>query len=78
MDLLRAQSEASHFLEDCVGSLGPLERLADLVVRVDVLDDRGAELRNAGVGATLERLFGQQAKEALHEIQPRGIRWGVK
>jgi len=42
-------------------------------VRFDVREDRGAQLGDAGVGATLERLFGQEAEEALHGVQPRGV-----
>lgn len=53
MDLLGAEAEAPHLCEDFVGRLGPLEGPAVLVMRFDVPKDGGAELRDAGVGATL-------------------------
>lgn len=43
MDLLSAEPEWSHVVEDYVSGFGPLEGLAVLVVRVDVLENRGAE-----------------------------------
>ena len=73
MEHLGAQAEAAHLVEDLVGGLGPPERLAVLVVGLDVGVDGLAELGNAGVGATLERLLGEQSKEALHKVQPRRV-----
>jgi hypothetical protein len=51
-----ADSKSPHFLEDFVGSLGPLKRLPVLVVHGDVLEDRLPKLGNAGVRSTPERL----------------------
>ena len=41
-------------------------------MRIDLREDGGAQLRNAGVRSTFERLLRQQARIA-HQIQPRGI-----
>ena len=52
--------------EDLIGGLRPLERLAVLVVRGDLREDRLSQLGNARVGAALQRLLGQHAKESFH------------
>src|SRR6267154_4031416 len=74
MYLLRAEAEASHFVENLIGGLRPPKRLAVLVVRVDVAEDRLPQLRDARVRAALEGLLGEQPKESLHQIQPRRVR----
>ena len=52
--------------EDLIGGLRPLERLAVLVVRGHLREDRLSQLGNARVGAALQRLLGQHAKESFH------------
>ena len=74
MHLLSAKTEPPHLVEDLVGGLGPFERLALLIVRVDVREDGRAQFRDARVGSAPQSLLGEQAKEALHEVQPRCIR----
>ena len=73
MHLLNAKSESPHAVEDLVGGLDPSERCAAVVVGVDVREDGGAQLRNAGVRSALERFLRQQPKEPLHQIEPRGV-----
>ena len=73
MDLLHAESEAAHFVENLVGGLDPLERRAALVVRVDVGEDGRAQLGDAGVRSALERFLREQPKEPLDQIQPRRV-----
>src|SRR5215213_11026461 len=73
MHLLSAKAKPPHLIEDFVRGLGPLEGLAVLVVRIDVRKDGLAELRDARVRSALERLLGEQPKESLDEVQPRGI-----
>src|ERR1700691_3178790 len=73
MYLLCAEAEAPHFVENLIGGLGPPKRLAVLIVRVDVTEDRVPQLRDAGVGASLEGFLGEQPKESLHQIQPRRV-----
>jgi hypothetical protein len=41
--LLRPEAEASHLVQDLVGGLGPCERLALVVVRLDVREDRRSQ-----------------------------------
>src|SRR5438128_11506369 len=71
MDLLHAKAESSHAVEDLIRSLYPFERRAALVVGDDVRQDGRAQLRNARMRSTFQRLLGEQAEEALHE--PRGV-----
>ena len=73
MYLLCAKAEAPHFVENLIGGLRPPKRLALLVVRVDVAEDRLPQLRDARVRAALEGFLGEQPKESLHQIQPRRI-----
>ena len=70
MDLLCAEAEAPHLLEDLIGGLRPFEGLALLIVDLDVVEDRLAKLRDAGMRAALEGLLGQQAEEPLDQVQP--------
>ena len=39
----------------------------------DIGEDRLAELWNAGVGSSTQRLIGQKAEEALDEVEPRRV-----
>src|SRR5713226_6302791 len=73
MYLLCAEAEAPHFVENLIGGLRPPKRLAVLVVRVDVAEDRLPQLRDARVRASFEGFFGEQPKEALHQIEPRRV-----
>src|SRR3954466_2556255 len=74
MYLLGAEAESPHFAENLIGGLRPPKRLAVLVVRVDVAEDRLPQLRDARVRASFEGLLGEQPKESLHQIQPRRVR----
>ena len=62
--------------ENLVGRLGPPEAFAELIVSVDVLDDRLAEFGHRSMRSALKRLLRQQAEEALHQVQPRRVRRG--
>src|SRR3954469_14990166 len=73
MDLLHAKAEASHAVEDLSRGLDPFERGVPLVVRVDIRQDGRAQLRNARVRSAFQGLLGEQAEEALHEVEPRGV-----
>ena len=73
MHLLHAESGPPHLVEDLVGGLDPLKEGPAFVVRLDVGEDRVAQLGDARVGSALERLLGQQSKESLHEVQPRRV-----
>ena len=73
MHLLNAKSESPHAVEDLVGRLHPSERCAAVVVDVDVREDGSAQLRNAGVRSTFERLLRQQSKEPLDQVEPRRV-----
>src|SRR5258708_11729893 len=73
MRLLRPLAEALHLGENLVGGLGPLERLAELVVHLYVLTDRVAQLRQRGVRPALKRLLCEKPKEAFDEIEPRRV-----
>jgi len=53
MYLLGAEAESPHFAENLIGGLRPPKRLAVLVVRVDVAEDRLPQLRDARVRASL-------------------------
>ena len=68
MHLLNAKAESPHAVEDLLGRIHPGERRAAVVVGVDVREDGGAQLRNAGVRSPLERLLRQQSKEPLHRL----------
>src|SRR5215216_7698647 len=74
MDLLNTESESPHAVEDLVGSLDPLERSIAIVVRLDVCQDRRAQLGNARVRSAFQGFLGEEAKEALDEVQPRCVR----
>src|SRR5260370_16368411 len=74
MSLLRSLAEALHLGEDLVGGLGPHERLADLIVYFDVLDDCLPELWHRSMRSALKRLLCKQAEEALHEVEPGRVR----
>lgn len=71
--LLRAETESAHLSEDLVSGLGPLEGLSLLIVGVDVGGDRSTKLRNTGVRSSPKGLLGEQAEEALNEIEPRRV-----
>ena len=73
MDLLDAQTEPPHLVEDLIGGFYPGEGLPALVVRVDVGQDGVPQLGDAGVGSALERFLGEQPEEALDQVEPRGV-----
>jgi hypothetical protein len=73
MDLLHAESESLHLVEDLVSGLDPLEGHATFVVCLDVRETRVPQLGDARVRSALERLRGQQSKESLDEVQPRRV-----
>src|SRR5688572_5998121 len=73
MDLLDAKTESSHAVEDLIRGLDPSERRATLVVRVDVRQDGGAQLRNARVRSAFQGFLSEQAKKALDEVEPRRV-----
>ena len=77
MHLLNANAESAHAVEDLVGSLHPSERCAAVVVRVDVREDGGAQLRNARVRSTLERLFRQGKVEISAPAAARDANLGT-
>ncbi len=73
MCIERSLGEPSDGLEDLVGGFGPLERRWVLVVSIEIVLYRNTELRHARVGASSQGVFGEQAKEALSEVEPRGV-----
>jgi hypothetical protein len=73
VDLLETESEAPHAVEDLVRGLDPFERRAAVVMRVHVGEDGSAQLRNARVRSAFERLLGEEAEEAFHQVEPRRV-----
>ena len=64
MCIERSLGEPSDGFEDLVGGFRPLERLWVLVVSIEIVLYRNAELRHARVRASSQGVFGEQAKEA--------------
>lgn len=56
--------------EDLVGGFGPRERLAAVVVGVDVLADGVGEVGDRGEGAAAYGLAGDDAEEDLDQVEP--------
>lgn len=73
MCIKRSLSEASDGFEDLVGGFRPHERLGFVVVSIEIVLYRIAELRHARVRAPPQGVFGEQSKEALSEVEPRGV-----
>ena len=60
-----SEAIASHLVQDLVGGLGPCGRLALVVVRLDVREDRRSQLPHARVRATAQGFLGEQAKGSV-------------
>ena len=73
MCIERSLSEPSDGFEDLVGGFRPHERLGFVVVSIEIVLYRIAELRHARVRAPPQGVFGEQSKEALSEVEPRGV-----
>ncbi len=73
MCIERSLGEPSDGFEDLVGGFRPLERFWFVVVSIEIILYRHAELRHARVRASSQGGFGEQAKEALSEVEPRGV-----
>src|SRR5829696_9544741 len=73
MHLLNTQTKTAHLVENLVRRFGPFEGRALRVVRVDIGENGGAQLRHARVRSATQGLLRQQAKEALDEVQPGRI-----
>ena len=73
MCIERSLSEPSDGFEDLVGGFRPHERLGFIVVSIEIVLYRIAELRHARVRAPPQGVFGEQSKEALSEVEPRGV-----
>jgi hypothetical protein len=73
VDLLDPEAEASHAVEDLIRGFDPLERGVAVVMRVNVGEDGGAELRNARVRSAFERLISEESEEAFYQVEPRRV-----
>ncbi len=67
-------SETCDGLEDMVGGFGPLEWLGVVVVSIEVVLNSCTKLRDIGMGASSQCVFGEESEEAFYHIHPRGMR----
>ena len=67
-------SETGDGFKDLVGGFGPVKRLGSVVVSIEVILNSCTKLRDAGMGATSQCVFGEQSEEAFYQIHPRGMR----
>ncbi len=73
MSIERSLSEPCDGFEDLIGGFRPLEWLWFVVVSIEIVLNRIAELRHARMRASSQSVFGEQAKETLSEVEPRGV-----
>ena len=73
MDLVGPLPKTPDRLEDVASGLGPLERAAVFIVRLDILVDGGTPRRDTREGPALERVRRQPPEEAFHQVEPRGV-----
>ena len=73
MSIERSLREPCDGFEDLIGGFRPLEWLWFVVVSIEIVLNRIAELRHARMRASSQSVFGEQAKETLSEVEPRGV-----
>ena len=69
-DRVELVQRPAFFVENGLGWLGPHERLGRGVVPVQIVEDRGFEVGDAGIGAAPDALPRDLRKEPLDEIEP--------
>src|ERR1700674_4703631 len=69
-DCFEGNSAPAHFHEDVFGRRGPLERLGVVVIRRQVVLDRGDEVGHRSEHAATDRLVGELTEPPFDQIEP--------